>query len=503
MSNCTREGFINLPAYKKRFGSKIIQTGILLFLNVLILLPFISRGQSDRSGLLKEVSPEIKKQVLATLKESSQKFQLIENKGQWGLPSNVIAYFSTSSQIVFIEKDRLRIVVMDPIAKKKNIPQASSKNISGVSNSPLGEKYRYDAFSIIFKNSLGLKHFEKGKLFETQRNFFNSRSTQNAVTGVGSYEEITLKDVYKGIDLRLYSQEKGQLEFDWVVWPGSNPDKIRMKFEGQEKLSLNTNGKLLIKLNLGQFCMNLPESYYATPTGKENANVRFKLSRKNEISFKYSKKYNDSYPLVIDPDLLWGTFFDGGKSTFDEYLYSIQYNYNNGLIYCGGVANQQISTAYAAALASGYDQVFDSAGKTPGYGGTGTGLQDALIYALTKNGQTIQYITYLGGSDSDVVAGLSLSNSNVFVCGYTSSSDFPVTDGTGGTTAAFSNTLGGTRDGFVAVLNSSLNQLIYSTYLGGPSRDSALTIRATSDNSFYVSLNLLAAVVNNFAKLSC
>ena len=96
--------------------------------------------------------------------------------------------------------------------------------------------------------------------------------------------------------------------------------------------------------------MKMPESYYSTPTGKENANVHFKLSQKNEIRFKYTKKYNDSYPLVIDPDLLWGTFFDGGKSTFDEYLYSIQYNYNNGLIYCGGVANQQISTAYAAAL---------------------------------------------------------------------------------------------------------------------------------------------------------
>ena len=78
-------------------------------------------------------------------------------------------------------------------------------------------------------------------------------STQNAVTSVGSYEEITLKDVYKGIDLRLYSQEKGQLEFDWIVWPGSNPDKIRMKFEGQKNYTLNTNGKLVIKLNSGSF----------------------------------------------------------------------------------------------------------------------------------------------------------------------------------------------------------------------------------------------------------
>ncbi len=466
----------------------------IVFSSIIILILFsnscFAQFKTTASNI---ITPELERNVMTTLKKSNSTFQLIENKGQLGLPKNVIAYFSTSSQIVFIENDRLRIVVVDPIGNKKNIQKqlAVGKNKSSFSSGT--GKFHYSSFSLLFKNSLGFKQFEKGKHFETQRNFFNSRSPKNAVTNVASYEEITLKDVYDGIDLRLYSEEKGELEFDWIVWPGSDPNKIRMKFEGQKKLSINGNGELIIRLELGQFYMRMPESYYSTPNGKEIADVRFRLERKDEITFKNTQRYNGSYPLVIDPDLLWGTFFDGGKSTFDEYLYSIEYNYNNGLIYCGGVANQQIPTAYAAAISSGYQPSFDSVG-TLGYGNTGNPQQEGLIYALTKDGQSIQYITYIGGSDSDVIAGLSLSNSNVFVCGFTSSSDFPITNGSGGTTAAFDNAIDGTRDGFVAVLSSSLNQLLYASYLGGSSSDSSLTIRATSDNSFYVSLNCTSSL---------
>lgn len=450
-------------------------------LNILILFPFISSGQSKPLAGLNTVSPELKEQVLATMKESSQKFQLIENKGQMGLPEKVIAYFSTSSQIVFVEKDRLRIVVLNHVEKKNNLRISSGQEKDFLPDPSSPKKYHYNTFSILFKGSLGLKHFEKGKLFDTRRNFINSRLAHGAITGVGSYEEITLKNVYKGIDLRLYSQEKGQLEFDWIVWPGADPDKIKMQFEGQKNLAVNRQGELLIQLEMGQFQMHMPQSYYSTPSGKLIADFRFKEAKKNEIIFAHTHSHNFSYPLVIDPDLLWGTFFDGGSVTFDEYLYGIEYNYTNQKIYCAGVSNIQVSTAYAAALSSGYK-------------GTFAALQDVLVYALSKNGHTIDYITYLGGAGNDVATGISISGSNIFVCGYTESSDFPVTNGSGGTTTAFDNTLGGTQDGFVAVFNTALSQLQYCTYIGGTGVDEALTIRATGTSSYDVSLHVYASL---------
>jgi hypothetical protein len=47
------------------------------------------------------------------------------------------------------------------------------------------------------------------------------------------------------------------------------------------------------------------------------------------------------------------------------------------------------------------------------------------VYALTKDGQTVQFITYLGGSNEDVGIGISVNQNFVFVCGRTSSFDFP------------------------------------------------------------------------------
>ena len=117
---------------------------------------------------------------------------------------------------------------------------------------------------------------------------------------------------------------------------------------------------------------------------------------------------------MIDPDLLWGTFFDGGNFNFDEYLYGLAFNNGNELLYCSGTANRQVASAYAAALTNAYDGSFASA-------------TDALIYALTKDGQTVEYITYLGGTGEDVGIGISVSQSFIFVCGRTSSPDFPVT----------------------------------------------------------------------------
>ncbi|MBK5271806.1 MAG: SBBP repeat-containing protein, partial [Bacteroidia bacterium] len=442
-------------------------------MTLFIFLFFFSSSQDISSYDLNAVTPEVKENVLTTLRKSSRKFQLISNDGQMGLPHNVIAYFSNETQMVFIEKNGLRVIVQDRI-NKKNEPKsfAAKKNFD-----LLPEKYSYNSFYIKFKGSKGFSGFEKGQPFDIQRNFIDSRSLHGSVTHVISYEEITLKNVYEGIDLRLYSQESGQLEFDWIIWPGADPDKIRMRFEGQKKLRINSAGNLEVQLAMGQFKMNMPESYYATPNGKINADYKFELAQKNEVCFRQNKKHNDQYALVIDPDLLWGTFFDGANSNFDEYLYAIEFDNSNQLLYCAGVANRQVSTAYVAALTSGYN-------------GTFTANQDVLIYALTKNGQSISYCTYLGGSSNDIATGISISGSNIFVCGYTNSSNFPLTNGSGGTTAAFDNSFGGSKDGFVIVFNEALNQLNYSTYIGGTSNDIALTIRATSSNSFYVSLHL-------------
>jgi hypothetical protein len=84
------------------------------------------------------------------------------------------------------------------------------------------------------------------------------------------------------------------------------------------------------------------------------------------------------------------------------------------------------------------------------------------------------YGSYLGGSVQDWGAAVTTdAYSMAYVTGYTSSSDFPVTQG------AFQTSYGGGGvDAFVAKFNpfASASTLIYSTYLGGDSSDSARAI---------------------------
>ena len=70
--------------------------------------------------------------------------------------------------------------------------------------------------------------------------------------------------------------------------------------------------------------------------------------------------------------------------------------------------------------------------------------------------------TYLGGNGSDMPYSMVVSGGNVYVAGYTYSTNFPGTSG--GAQPAFG---GGSADAFVSLLSADLKQLVQSTYLGG------------------------------------
>ncbi|MBN1484243.1 MAG: SBBP repeat-containing protein [Chloroflexia bacterium] len=87
------------------------------------------------------------------------------------------------------------------------------------------------------------------------------------------------------------------------------------------------------------------------------------------------------------------------------------------------------------------------------------------------NPDEMLYGTYLGGSEQDWGHDVAIDGSGAaYLAGQTSSTDFPATSG------AFSETLGGTRDAFVAKLSPNGNgsaDLVYATFLGGSGGETA------------------------------
>jgi hypothetical protein len=90
---------------------------------------------------------------------------------------------------------------------------------------------------------------------------------------------------------------------------------------------------------------------------------------------------------------------------------------------------------------------------------------DAYVAEINSTGSALLYATYLGGATSvDVAYALALDPSdNVYVTGYTSSTDFPVTSG------AYQTKIAAAAAGFVTKINPTGTALLYSTLLGGSS----------------------------------
>jgi hypothetical protein len=91
------------------------------------------------------------------------------------------------------------------------------------------------------------------------------------------------------------------------------------------------------------------------------------------------------------------------------------------------------------------------------------------------------YATYLGGSLADTAMEVAAdANGDAFVCGNTSSTDFPATAG-----ALQPDNVAGAGEAFVAKLNPSGTALLYATYLGGPGTN-ATAIKVDAAGNAYV-----------------
>jgi hypothetical protein len=94
------------------------------------------------------------------------------------------------------------------------------------------------------------------------------------------------------------------------------------------------------------------------------------------------------------------------------------------------------------------------------------GVWDGFVTKLHFGGVGLAWSSYLGGNDTDTIHGIALDASgNVYVSGWTASTNFPVTAG------APQTVIGGSYDTFVARFGPDGATLPFATYLGGIATD--------------------------------
>ncbi|MGD0618378.1 MAG: SBBP repeat-containing protein, partial [Bryobacteraceae bacterium] len=154
---------------------------------------------------------------------------------------------------------------------------------------------------------------------------------------------------------------------------------------------------------------------------------------------------------------LFSTYFggSGGRSGWQEFATS--------------VALDSAGNAYVAGVTSSTDFPVLNAWQ-PEFAGWDS---DAFLSSFTPAG-TLQFSTYLGGSDFDLASSVAiLANGSILLGGYTLSSDFPVTT----TTTPWD---AGGYNGFVTVFDSLAMNLLYSTYVNQGTSDAIFGVAGGS-----------------------
>lgn len=253
------------------------------------------------------------------------------------------------------------------------------------------------------------------------------------------FGRVEVKGVYDGVDLVFYGggPEARDLEHDFVIAPGADPARIRMRVTGAERVRLDRDGNLVLATAAAELQQQRPLAYQEIGGVRRSVRSRYVLGRDGTVGFAVGA-YDRKRPLVIDPTLRFSRFL-GGTGT--DYLYGTAMD-SGGNTY---VAGETESTNFPCAGA--------------GADCTRGGNSDAFVTKLGPSGNII-YSTYFGGSSMDKALAIAVDPSgNAHFGGDTWSADLPLRNGFGSTLPSGSS--------FLATLNSSGSAVTYVTYLGG------------------------------------
>ena len=357
-------------------------------------------------------------------------------------------------------------------------------------------------------------------------NYLMGKNSSKWYTGIANYAQVQYQAVYPGIDLMYYGNQR-QLEYDFAIAPGANPQNIRFHVKGASRLAVDQQGNLLLHTPGGLVRQHRPIIYQEINGQKKAIAGGYVLLGKQQVGFKVAA-YDQTQRLVIDPVISYSTYLGGsigeggtgiavdlqgnvyvagttGSTDFPTmnasngtpggFVTKINPNVSGAasLVYSTFLRNGQPESiavdvqgdAYVTGIT--YSTDFPTTGNA--FSTTLGGFADAFVTELNATGNLV-YSTYLGGSSpgvsgssADFGNGIAVDlQGNVYVAGETYTADFP-------TKNAFNNKLNGYNDAFVAKLNpsaSGTSSLIYSSYLGGSGFDTSSGIAVDSRGNAYV-----------------
>ena len=306
----------------------------------------------------------------------------------------------------------------------------------------------------------------------TKVSYFKGNDPSKWHSGIPSYQNVSLGQVYPGVEVKLKASGKN-VEKVFYVSPQADVSQIKIGVAGITGLEIASDGRLLLKNRLGELAMRAPIAWQEIDGQRREVNVGYRLFGKRSYGFAIVDNYDKMQPLIIDPELeiLLASTFLGGSGYGGDIGYSLALD-SSGNVYLTGLAYSNNFPTTSGA----YDGVYNEGVYS-----------DAFIAKFNSDLTVLVASTFLGGNNYDWGNSLALDRmGNVYLTGRTVSADFPITAN------AYDQTKNGISyegDVFIAKLNNTLTVLLASTYLGGSHGAGSNSLAVDNSGNVFVAGN--------------
>ena len=364
-------------------------------------------------------------------------------------------------------------------------------------------------------------------------NYFIGGDPKKWHTNVPNFASVKYAEVYSGIDLIYYGNHR-QLEYDFVVSPAADPDVIDFAITGDRETQIDEHGDLVIRVGDRMIRWKKPVIYQETNGGRRMIKGGYQRRAGAEVGFQIGN-YDRSKPLVIDPVLstVFSTYLGGSGQ---DVALGVGLDADGNIYVAGYTGSSDFPSVNALQPASGggpedvfvtkfspggtqllYSTYVGGSGRDFGWGIAVDAAGDAYItgettsgdfpavhsiqqiaagsthcfaFKLNPSGSALIYSTQFGGTPQPPTPGYLNeqdqswaiavdASGNAYVAGDASTKDFPVVN-------AIQPANAGGQDAFVAKINPTGDQFIYSTFLGGSSNDRVKSIAVDASGNAYV-----------------
>ena len=351
-------------------------------------------------------------------------------------------------------------------------------------------------------------------------NYFLSSDPKTWYTNIPTFAQVQYKELYPGVNLVYYGNQQ-QLEYDFVVAPGSDPKVIALQLLGAREAHVAADGSLLLAIDGGEVRLQKPVIYQKAANGqKENVDGGYVLEACNQRSADVPQvrfrigSYDPQRELIIDPVLAYSAFangFTGVVDTFaadaagDAYLASTNGDSNltitklspdgTTVIYTTVLGTSGVEAVPEAITLDASGDVYFTGWANPTYPTTSTAYQTTyssgyteqpFVTMLDPTGANLLYSSFLAGTTYyDYAYGIAVDSANkIYIAGQADATNFPTTAGAFQTSKTASSWAA-----FVAKFDPTLSgqsSLVYSTLLNGTSNSYAYAVAVDSSGDAYI-----------------